>query len=242
MPVLEPSGVTALGGFTPAALTGLALWLRPEGLTGLNDTDPVAVWPDSSGNSRDATQATANKRPLYRTGIRNNWPVVRFDGSNDGLVTPSFSVGPTYTLFIAGQVTGGSYPQSFAAGDSGAPRLFQLNAQSSAGLDFAVFNNAGGFFEDTQSTPPTAFHIAAAVRRSTEAQVYGSGASNGATATTGTGNSGARPLTIGIYGDQTSQALTGDIAEVILYDSGLSNADRALVEAYLAGRFAVTLS
>ena len=64
------------------------VWLRADAITGLNDTDPVATWPDSSGNSNDATQGTAADRPLYRTNIVNGLPIVRFDGANDFLESP----------------------------------------------------------------------------------------------------------------------------------------------------------
>lgn len=51
------------------------------------DGDPIGAWDDTSGNNRHALQATAGKRPLLKLGIVNGKPVVRFDGTDDTLVS-----------------------------------------------------------------------------------------------------------------------------------------------------------
>lgn len=66
------------------ALTqGLALWLKADAITGLADNDPIATWPDSSGNGHDMTQPTGGIQPIFRTNIINGLPVARFDGAGD---------------------------------------------------------------------------------------------------------------------------------------------------------------
>ena len=55
-------------------LAGLVLWLSASAIGGLADGDPVVTWPDSSGQGNDVTQATASKRPLYKTAIQNGRP------------------------------------------------------------------------------------------------------------------------------------------------------------------------
>src|SRR5262245_37132262 len=76
--------------FTPADVSGLVVWLRADAL-GLNDGDPVGTWTDGSGNGRDLTQATAAKKPTYKTNIVNGKPVVRFDGVDDRLKAAGFT-------------------------------------------------------------------------------------------------------------------------------------------------------
>ena len=56
--------------------------------SGLSDGDPVATWMDASGNGNHATQTIAASRPKYRTGVANGLPVVRFDGADDGMISP----------------------------------------------------------------------------------------------------------------------------------------------------------
>lgn len=65
-------------------LTGLFLWLKADEITGLNDTNPITTWADSSTEGNDATQATAGNRPIYRTSIINSLPAVRFTNLADG--------------------------------------------------------------------------------------------------------------------------------------------------------------
>ena len=63
--------------FDPSTITGCKLWLKADSLA-LSDGAAVSTWPDSSGLSNDATQATAGNKPIYKTSIVNGKPVVRF--------------------------------------------------------------------------------------------------------------------------------------------------------------------
>ena len=63
----------------PTEITGLALWLKADAITGLNNGDPVGTWPDSSGLGNDFSQSTAANKSIYLTNIQNGLPVVNFD-------------------------------------------------------------------------------------------------------------------------------------------------------------------
>jgi hypothetical protein len=78
--------------FTPAKIPNLVLWFDASRITGLNDTDPVAQWDDVSGLSNHATQATASKKPAYRTAQVNGRPAVSFDGTDDFLSISTLSL------------------------------------------------------------------------------------------------------------------------------------------------------
>lgn len=77
----------AIGGtFTPADLGDqVVCWLKADALS-LSNNDPVSSWTDSSGNGHAAVQATASKRPLYKTNSLNGQPAVQFDGADDDLL------------------------------------------------------------------------------------------------------------------------------------------------------------
>lgn len=63
-------------GFELTNLSGLKLWLKYD--TGITlDAGNVSNWADQSGNSNDAAQSTASRRPNYSSGD------VRFDGTDD---------------------------------------------------------------------------------------------------------------------------------------------------------------
>lgn len=88
-----------LPGYNPVfdPLTGVgwahAYWAEgPEFVAlGLADGAAVATWPDEIGTA-DLTQATSNKRPLYRaSGTTFSLPCIDFDGSNDNLGPVAYS-------------------------------------------------------------------------------------------------------------------------------------------------------
>jgi hypothetical protein len=82
----------------PLTIPGMLLWFDASDLSTLyqdaakttpitTNGEPVGCWADKSGNGRDATQDTADKRPIYRTNIINGRPAIQGDRSNDALVT-----------------------------------------------------------------------------------------------------------------------------------------------------------
>ena len=81
MPLYPPAGASdAIA--SPLDIPGCALWLDASQLA-LADNDPVATWPDLSGNGYDATQATAENRPTFKAGIQNGLGIVRAVGAPD---------------------------------------------------------------------------------------------------------------------------------------------------------------
>jgi len=81
--------VVAVISVSAAPITeGLKMHLQADHLAGLRDGDPVSLWPDRSGQERDAFQETSARRPVYRAQALNAWPAVHFDGQDDGLYFP----------------------------------------------------------------------------------------------------------------------------------------------------------
>lgn len=69
----------------PANFSGMTLHLRADkdvykdnGVTLAVNNDTVQLWKDQSGAGRDYSQATAGKRPTFKTAIINGRPVLRF--------------------------------------------------------------------------------------------------------------------------------------------------------------------
>ena len=74
--------------FIPFSTDGLNLWLKADSLS-LSDGDQVSSWNDSSGNGNNATQSNSSYKPIFKTGILNGKPVVRFTASDDHIICPN---------------------------------------------------------------------------------------------------------------------------------------------------------
>ena len=61
----------------PVQVSNLLMWLDAGAITGLNDDDPIASWPDNAGLATVA-QSNNTYRPVYKTGIAAGRPVARF--------------------------------------------------------------------------------------------------------------------------------------------------------------------
>jgi len=99
------SAPSAPAAWSPASISGLSLWLDASSGITAEDGGAIASWTDRSGNGNNAVQSTAGNRPLYRaTGGPNNKPCVEFASANSQYLTAdgvasAFSGEPrTYTL------------------------------------------------------------------------------------------------------------------------------------------------
>lgn len=73
----------------PRQIPSLQCWLDAADPAG-NGTQPAtgsafATWVDKSGRSNHFTQAVGVSQPLFITGVQNNLPGIRFDGTNDSM-------------------------------------------------------------------------------------------------------------------------------------------------------------
>jgi hypothetical protein len=62
---------------TDFTVTGLRVWYKADGVAG-TDNSPIAQWPDMTGNAFHATQANPAHQPVLVANSLNGKPVVRF--------------------------------------------------------------------------------------------------------------------------------------------------------------------
>src|SRR4051812_40492914 len=98
-------GVGNPGAFDPLSLSP-HVWFKADSESYANN-DAVGTVTDRSGNSRNATQATAAQKPTFKTGIQNGLPVYRFDGVDDNMATAAWTAlsQPTTIFFVASYTT-----------------------------------------------------------------------------------------------------------------------------------------
>lgn len=240
------------------------LWLSADqmayntGVTLATDGQTVATWADRSGNNNDATGGGGTASPTWTLdggASFGNLPVITFDGTDDFFSVPIIDLTATdgVTVFVVGNVTGGpqvffEYSENpFSYTDS----FYLMTNSSSLGTvqSYAVGDVGNSGFTTTE--PPSYFvtsHVFTALIdkslttdegtmwvEGTVAAGNRSGANNN-----NTNNFGNRVSYIGSRGG-TVLFLSGNIAELILYDSALSAANRQGVECYLGKKYGFSI-
>lgn len=207
--------------FSPLDIAGCKMWLNAANL-GLSDGNLVASWTDDSGNSNTATGSGSNS-PIYKTGIVNGKPVVRFNGTTNLMTTP-YTQPSTHTIFVVYKRTAFS-PIGGGNGSGSGPlwRSTQLWPDVSSGnatTSTTIYTGAFVYLAVTCSGGPI--------------NGIWLNASNVLSSSSGAASTIALQL-----GASFDGLYSGDIAEVIIYDTALGTTNRQAVEAYLAAKYAI---
>lgn len=222
--------------FSPSDIAGQLLWLDANAITGLNDSDPVGAWEDSSTSNNDATQGTAGKKPLYKTNIANGKPGLLFDGTDDQLVLTGFPTigGATFPdmayFFVAQPLTGTDTYSTW------------LSAGASNGFWFKGDTKKLSFYTASDHLNSTAINFSETHLWSLEqvggssgdSQFYLDGTADGTH--TGVGLQWA-PNSIG--DDSGSETFKGYLFEMLVYTTALSAQNRSDLTAYLKTKYGI---
>jgi hypothetical protein len=236
-----------LAGNLPLSVPDLGLWLKADaGVTLVGGA--VDVWADQSGNGRDFTAPAAGNRPAY-SGTLNGLPVLTFDGSTDYLA------GNAASLNIATSVTGitmiavakyatGVMQRSIAISDTstGARCLIGVSTTqwqvAGRRLTEAATTISGGTVNNNYVIHSGVIRYSVAT-----AGVFINSVSQADAAFSTAGNSAATDsasVYIGL-GSNLASFMSGDIAEVIIYQRAISVEERNSVERYLSQKWGITI-
>jgi hypothetical protein len=211
----------------PRSIPNLALWLDASDAATitLDGSNTVSQWNDKSGNARHASQATTTLRPSYTVGGQiNGVTCPKFDGTDDRLVTTSYSISQPTTVIIAFR------PQATKLGvivDGTTNRQRVYHNSNTLG------SFAGSTFNGTLSATANATHRAVVIFNGASSSMRLNGASAG---TAGTGNPGAEGLSGGtLIGCAQGGGFffNGMIAEICWYTGVLTSDQISSVESYM---------
>jgi arabinan endo-1,5-alpha-L-arabinosidase len=217
------------------------------GSIGASTGAPVAVWADSSGSGNAASQSTAAKQPYYLPGAINGQAAVHFEGTSSDQLAFSRPVADDFTIMVVFRSTQGiSHLQSWYSG-AGLVDGEVAGVQNDFGMSLNSFGQvlAGTGNPDTFVASAMGFndgkpHVATFER--TEATGALSLYVDGRLFQQATG--GTQPLTapsrLTIGSLQTNlNYFTGDVGQVRVYGSALTDADRGAVEMQLEQQYAI---
>lgn len=232
-PLLAAAHRRNAGGFTPPNISGLLLWLYGDTIGGSSGS-AVSTWSDSSGNANSATQATSGQQPVKIDSVVNGHTIVRFDGSQQSLVLATAYSSTTNTIFAVFKETATRFI-ALGQGNSATPNGTFFG--SAYAINFLLWRNDSDAGLTLADTNPSAFVVLAGVNSSGSAEMWRDGISKG----TGTVSATLNYSTIGTR-SVDAQRSTGDIAELIVYNSALSTGDRQTVEDYLGTKYGITIT
>lgn len=226
----------ARGGFSPTDIAGLLRWYEADVL-GLSDGTAVSSWTDQSANADHAVQATSTLQPIYKVGVANGHDAIRFDGSNDymtfaELFDSSAAVG--HIFIVSSPIATGRQGLlgNRVGGDSG--WQIEHNPDSSGILYYHTGYSGTSSFAITHG-----LNVLEVQRSGLNVQFGANGSLSTNYTITGYGVSSANVTRIGVSADGAGleHYLTGDIAEIVIYDHVLSAGDRTSVLNYLTAKY-----
>jgi hypothetical protein len=219
---------------SPTEISGCALWLDGADSSSASmtlDGTAVSSWRDKSGNGRDFA-ASGTARPTLTASGLNGRSVVTFDGTDDQLTNPANVVGfSSVTMFAVVYRQAGAYGGIITSTSADAsPALIIENNNIAVRGHANVSLQPGGF-----SGPA----VACGRVSSGATDIFTNGLVRDSDAASGSLGS-VTTTAIGTYRLAAANYLNGYIAELIVYPTALSTADRARVEAYLAAKWGIS--
>ncbi len=192
----------------------------------------IGTWRDLSGLGNNATQSTQAKKPGYRTNTLNGKPIIRFDGTDDVLITTTASISQPFTIFLV-------YIQRAWVGGS---RLIDAGG----GVGFIIRQRGNSpqieFYAGTSDEMTLAGAtidaggIFAGICDGADSLHFESGGSPD------TGNPGTQSLGSSMEISSNTTVCQVDFAEVIVYNRRLNSMERVRVERYLSQKYGISIT
>lgn len=220
----------------------------------VQDGDTVRIWKSREGSDYYFFQTAAGARPVWRSGILNNKPVLRFDGTND-LFKLSESIfagtaGSMIAYVIKSAGTSGDRIVLSTADEGAANKFAKVHATS--GNDKAAISvNTGGTADEVEAgsalgtsaahvviiySSGSAFTINIDGSNGTKAVISGSDSGDEIGLPSGKDNVvvGAIETSGGVSG-----YFDGDIAEILVYEGTYTTDEISKLSIYLQGKYGV---
>lgn len=214
-------------------MSSLVSWLKADSINAANGS-AVSAWADSSGNNKNLAQVTGANQPTFQTNVLNKKPVVRFDGVNDALYfTSSPPADPT--VIVVSRRTGTNGGTLYNVFQGGGDWQYGGTIWDSGSAHWSWYLESG--WRNGTIPVNTNWHITSFILQTNSAKIYDNGVID--LNYTPSGSLTVSNIDyIGAYG-QITRFLVGDIAEVLVFNAALSDADRSNVETYLNNKYAI---
>jgi len=246
---INPYQFAAVGSslWTPANIT-TALWLdAADESTVTTVSGAVSQWNDKSGNELNIIQATAANRPAYSTASLNSKNTVAYDGSDflsRTAVNIARNIGSSLTYAVAKGATSGTQSIALITNNSVQARQYIYFAGNNLAAGGRRLDSDGFQLISNSATHAGAWVLAGSrfLWSSSDLYLYQNGnevASSLAFQSNGNTSDTASTITVGNNAENT-QALNGNIAELLVVTPDPSIDTRQRIEGYLAHKWDLT--
>jgi hypothetical protein len=249
------------GAVNPVSVPGLRIWLRAEAVNTADATQVrasagsfhVRSWRDQSGAAFHAGQGTDANQPRFIPAAPElgGRPALRFDGTNDVLYLPASPAANNFTIIAVARPTAGHEidPQGAAGvgGVSGQRYLFgaQHGGDFNGGSGLSLGTNGASIYEHGSGYMPALAVLATPIaslaivsvhysNKQPTLTVNGTLSSPGAISPRATVTAPVE-LGAGAYG-----AFAGDVAEILIFDRTLTEAEARGIEESLRVQYGLT--
>jgi hypothetical protein len=236
--------VTGAGPTVNPVTAGVQLWMQADTGTTLGTSDKVLEWADQSGNLNTATQPDENLAPTLVANALNGHSVVRFDGVDDVLdVADSDSISITNdisTFYVLRFDNFSTFRSVWGKTLVNQPAPTDIYAASGSGTPVFYRGNgtAPGNANGARPYPAGSYILAGVQQAGTAVSHFLNGAPNGGGTITAVAEDRDTALRIGSRGDGVTR-MSGDLAELLIYNRALSAAERTALQRHLAEKYAL---
>ena len=227
------------GGFQPGDIAGLAAWWDASDASTITDTGGlVDSWDDKSGNAATLT-ATTTQRPTTASSSQNGLNTLTLNGTSTVLRDTTVDTLTTdNTVFCVMKSSATAATRSMFNGTSGTYQALYITG-STGSKSFNLYR--GGVSVLLVFGDETVWRIY--TYKSSSASFDSFGRVNGVQgADQAVGSSKGGGWTLFANHSGTAEFWEGEAAEVIAYDTALSDADIASVETYLSDKWGITIA
>lgn len=253
--ILNSYRYATAGGFSPLDISGCIQWCDASDFTtmfdatsgGSNTADGAAVrrWEDKSGSNYHFIEQSSSAAAIRQAGAVNSLDVLEFSGGNEGYIAAISENLTAATVFVAIDATSrGAFARYFsmstAAVDYSLPGGFIPLLSNNSSTNVSSYSNPA--FAATATFPTGSAAVLTSRHTGSVSSIYVSGQAG--TDGSFTLNKTFTRFGIGYsVGDPSNpEIFAGNLMEVIVYSSSLSNGDREAVENYLGAKWGITIT
>ncbi len=228
--------------YSPVPRSGLKVWYKSDWGALTSGGSAVDTWVDMSGNAsrNDATQSTSGNRPTLVADAINDEQAVSFDGSNDYMILTSGLSDLTagMSIFAVVKPVGTGTATVVTAGNSGPANMASLQTINTQ-AKFNAYNSttASNVTTPTSSVVLGNFQLIDVVHDgSASADLSVKSISRVVGTVQNLTNTSRAQNYLGTDGS-ISTFFSGQIAELLIYDRGVTISEAADIRAYLTNKF-----